>query len=187
VSRPAWTSSTTESTAPTEPGAEPTDESTDLLTIGRVTKPHGLKGDVIVQLWTDRMERLDAGSVLSSSVGPLTVVASSPAPGGAGSDRFIVTFAECRGREAAERLRGVELSAEALEQPGTLWVHELVGAEVRDAAGTALGRVAAVEANPASDLLVLESGGLIPVRFVTRHDAAAETVEVDIPEGLLDL
>ncbi len=46
--------------------------------------------------------------------------------------------------------------------------------------------MAAVEANPASDLMVLESGGLIPVRFVTAHDAAAGTVDVDIPEGLLD-
>ena len=66
-------------------------------------------------------------------------------------------------------------------------MHELVGATVRDAAGAELGRIAAVEANPASDLLVLESGGLIPVRFVTQHDRAARTVDVDIPEGLLEL
>ncbi len=133
------------------------------------------------------MERLRAGSVLSSPLGPLSVVASSPAPGGAGGDRFIVSFAECSDREAAERLRGVELSAEGLDQPGTLWVHELVGAMVRDAAGAELGRVTAVEANPASDLLVLESGALIPVHFVTGHDAARGAVDVDIPEGLLDL
>jgi 16S rRNA processing protein RimM len=125
--------------------------------------------------------------VLSSSSGPLSVVSSGPAPGGAGSDRFIVSFAECASREAAERLRGVELSAEGLEVPGTLWVHELVGALVRDAGGVSLGRVAAVEANPASDLLVLDSGGLIPVHFVTGHDTEAGTVDVDIPEGLLDL
>jgi 16S rRNA processing protein RimM len=114
-------------------------------------------------------------------------VSSSPAPGGRGADRYIVRFAECADRAAADRLRGVELSAEALDQPGTLWVHELVGAVVRDVAGAELGHVAAVEANPASDLLVLESGGLIPVHFVTGHDAAAGTVDVDIPEGLLDL
>jgi hypothetical protein len=47
--------------------------------------------------------------------------------------------------------------------------------------------VAAVESNPASDLLVLESGGLIPVRFVTGHDPSAHTVDVDIPEGLLEV
>lgn len=159
----------------------------DLLKIGRITKPHGLRGEVVVQLWTDHLERLSAGTVLSSPSGPLSVVSSGPGPGGAGNDRYIVTFAECTDRAAAERLRGVELSAEGLDQPGTLWVHELVGAVVRDVDGTELGIVAAVEANPASDLLVLESGGLIPVRFVTGHDAGAGTVDVDIPEGLLDL
>jgi 16S rRNA processing protein RimM len=158
-----------------------------LLKIGRVTKPHGLKGEVVVQLWTDQLERLREGSVLSTPSGPLSVVSSGPAPGGAGGDRYIVSFAECGDRAAADRLRGVELSAEGLDQPGTLWVHELVGAVVRDPDGAELGRVAAVEANPASDLLVLESGGLIPVHFVTGHDAAAGTVDVDIPEGLLDL
>jgi 16S rRNA processing protein RimM len=105
-------------------------------------------------------------------------------------DRYIVQFESATDRASAERLRGLELEAEPLDDadapPGTLWVHELVGALVRDAGGTELGRVTAVEANPASDLMVLESGGLIPVRFVTGHDAAAQTVEVDIPEGLLD-
>lgn len=142
---------------------------------------------MVVQLWTDQLERLHEGSVLSSPAGPLSVLASSPAPGGAGSDRYIVRFAECSDRAAADRLRGVELSAAALEQPGTLWVHELVGAVVRDGGGRELGRVAAVEANPASDLLVLESGGLIPVHFVTGHDAGAGTVDVAIPDGLLEL
>jgi 16S rRNA processing protein RimM len=114
----------------------------------------------------------------------LRVVASSLMVG----DRYIVQFASVTDRVSAERLRGLELEAEPLDDtpPGTLWVHELVGALVRDASGTELGRVAAVEANPASDLMVLESGGLIPVRFVTAHDAAAQTVDVDIPEGLLD-
>ena len=48
------------------------------------------------------------------------------------------------------------------------------------------GSVTAVEANPASDLLVLESGGLIPLRFMTSHDPGSGTITVDIPEGLLD-
>jgi len=90
-------------------------------------------------------------------------------------------------RAAAERLHGVDLEAESLEVPGALWVHELVGATVRDAAGAELGTVGSVEANPASDLLVLESGGLIPMHFVVQFDQAAHVVEVDIPEGLLDV
>jgi hypothetical protein len=70
---------------------------------------------------------------------------------------------------------------------GKLWVHELVGATVLRRRRHRAGHGRAVEANPASDLLVLESGGLIPLRFVTARDAAAHTGDVDIPEGLLDL
>ena len=138
---------------------------------------------MVVQLWTDQTQRLSPGTELASARGTLRVASSKPF----GADRFIVQFEDVASREAAERLRGVDLEAEPLDVPGALWVHELVGAVVRDATGTELGPVVAVEANPASDLLVLESGALIPLRFVTSHDAAAGTVEVDLPEGLLDL
>jgi 16S rRNA processing protein RimM len=138
---------------------------------------------VVVQLWTDQTQRLDPGTVLASARGDLRVVSSKPF----GGDRFIVRFEAVADRTSAERLRGVELEAEPLDQPDVMWVHELVGAVVRDTAGTELGRVEAVEANPASDLLVLESGGLIPLRFVVSHDPAARTVEVDVPDGLLEL
>ncbi len=138
---------------------------------------------MVVELWTDQVQRLDPGSALSSSRGVLHVASSRSL----GRDRYAVQFAEVADRTAAEGLRGVELEAEAIEVPGTLWVHELVGATVRDAAGAELGRVAAVEPNPASDLLVLDSGVLIPVRFVTAHDPEASTLVVDVPEGLLEL
>ena len=126
---------------------------------------------------------MHAGAVFSTPSGPLLVEAARPSTG----DRWIVAFEGSADRTSAEHLQGLELSAEALDMPGTLWVHELVGASVRDASGALVGRVAAVEANPASDLLVLESGALIPLHFVTAHDAAAGTVDVEIPEGLLDL
>jgi len=139
---------------------------------------------VVVQLWTDQTQRVDPGSELTTPRGTLTVVWSTPF----GPDRYIVQFEGVLDRDAADGLRGVELEAEPLEDVAdVLWVHELVGATVRDAVGNELGVIASVEANPASDLMVLESGGLIPVRFVTAHDAAAHTVEVDIPDGLLDL
>ncbi|HEY6427168.1 MAG TPA: ribosome maturation factor RimM, partial [Acidimicrobiales bacterium] len=162
--RRQWTSSTTEPSGSGGP--------TDLLTVGRVTKAHGLGGEVVVHLWTDVVERLAPGSVLSSDRGPLQVVSSRPL--GGQRDRYLVGFEGVGDRVAAERLQGVDLSAEPVEVPGTLWVHELVGALVLDvASGAELGRVSAVEANPASDLLVLESGVLIPARFVVRVGEAA--------------
>jgi 16S rRNA processing protein RimM len=68
---------------------------------------------------------------------------------------------------------------------GELWVHEVVGCEVVDRAGAHIGRVEAVEANPAHDLLVLDSGALVPMPFVVEHSATR--VVVDLPDGLLEL
>ncbi len=67
-----------------------------------------------------------------------------------------------------------------------MWVHQLIGSPVEDTEGNTLGTVESVEANPASDLLVLSGGALIPLRFVVAAQPGAPVV-VDIPDGLLDL
>lgn len=144
-----------------------------------MVKPHGLRGEVIVELFTNRTERLAPGTVLDGPHGPLEVLQATPH-----QRRWIVTFAGVHGHAAAEALRDAVLAAEPLDDPDALWVHDLVGSEVVDAAGTAHGRVVAVEANPASDLLVLEGGALVPLRFVVEH--APGRVVVDVPAGLLD-
>ena len=82
-------------------------------------------------------------------------------------------------------MRSVTAEPTGPAAPGELWVHELIGAEVRDRAGVVLGRVVSVEANPAHDLLVLDRGPLIPMVFVVEQDP--EVVVVELPEGLLDL
>ena len=148
--------------------------------MGRVVKPHGLRGEVVVELLTNRTERLAPGSALFGPSGVLEVERSSPH-----QHRWIVTFAGVFDREGAEALRGALLSAEPIDDPGELWVHDLVGATVVDPGGTALGTVTAVEANPASDLLVLDGGGLVPLRFVVSSEPGR--VVVDPPAGLLDL
>jgi len=144
-----------------------------------VVKPHGLRGEVVVELFTNRTERLAPGTVLGGPAGPLEVLRASPH-----HRRWIVAFAGVGDHRGAEALRGAVLTAEPLDDPDALWVHELVGSEVVDAAGAAHGRVVAVEANPASDLLVLEGGALVPLRFVVEQ--APGRVVVDPPAGLLD-
>ena len=92
-------------------------------------------------------------------------------------------------RNAAEALRGATAFAPPLGPlpEGELWVHELVGATCLDTNGAVLGTVVAVEDNPAHDLLVLDDGVLIPMVFVTEHDADTHAVTVDLPDGLLEL
>jgi 16S rRNA processing protein RimM len=151
-----------------------------LLEVGRIVKPHGIRGEVIVDLVSNRPEeRLAPGSVLASSKGDLEVLAASAHQG-----RWIVAFAGVPDRNTAETLRGTVLSAEPLEDDDALWVHELIGAEVFDVAGRSYGPVEAVEANPASDLLVLSGDRLVPLVFVVVRSPAR--VVIDPPAGLLD-
>lgn len=150
------------------------------LEVGRIHKPHGLKGDLIVSLLTNHQERLDPGTQLWADDEPLEVVRSSPH-----QHRFIVTFAGIGHRDQADALRGRLLYAAPLDDADELWVHELIGCEVVDQAGTSHGLVEVVEANPASDLLVLESGAMVPLNFVVDRSQPGVLV-VDVPAGLLD-
>ncbi len=151
-----------------------------LLEVGRITKAHGVRGEVLVALSSDRTSRLDPGSVLATDRGDLTVVTASRH-----QDRWIVQFEGLFDRDVAETWRGTVLRAEPIDDDEGLWVHELIGSEVVLADGTTVGTIASVEANPASDLLVLDSGALVPVVFVT--DSAPGRVTIDPPEGLFDL
>jgi 16S rRNA processing protein RimM len=154
--------------------------STSRLEVGRVGRAHGTRGEVAVTLVTDRVERVAPGAVLWAGKRRLEVVSSRPHQG-----RFLVHFAGLADRSSAEALHGVVLTADALEDADTLWIHELVGAEVVAAAdGARLGTVTAVEANPASDLLVLDGGGQVPLTFLV--SAEAGRLVVDPPAGLLD-
>ena len=88
-------------------------------------------------------------------------------------------------REAADELRDVVLSAEPLEDPDALWVHELVGASVETIAGVAIGKVTGVWPNPAGDILEVAGNVLVPLRFVVSH--VDGLIRIDPPEGLLEV
>lgn len=152
------------------------------LEIGRVGRPHGVRGEVAVTLTSNRPERVAPGAVLYAGERALVVGSSRPHGG-----RWLVVFEGVQDRDAADTLKGVVLTGEPLGPlpEGETWLHELIGAEVHDRAGALLGRVREIEVNPAHDILVLESGALIPVVFVVEHRAGR--VVVDPPEGLLDL
>ena len=153
----------------------------DQVLVGRITKAHGLRGEVLVQLLSSEPEvRLAPGSVLHGGERTLTVVAAQPH-----QDRWIVSFAGHDSREAAEALRGLTLRAEPLDDPAELWVHDLIGAEVATVDGDVVGTCTGVVANPASDLLELDSGALVPVAFVVDH--TPDRVTIDPPEGLFDI
>jgi len=139
-----------------------------------------LRGELVVMFSSNRPERVEAGATLFSDLGELRVHAARPF-----GNRFLVTFEGVDTLEAAERLRGAVLRARPLVDGDALWVHELVGSEVvRVGDGVPVGTVASVIANPASDILELDTGALVPLRFVVGRSEGR--VEVDVPAGLLD-
>jgi 16S rRNA processing protein RimM len=151
-----------------------------LLEVGRIAKPHGLRGEVIVSLTTDRTERLARGAVLVTARGPLTVVSAAKH-----QERWRVKFDGIDDRNAADTLHGLALHAESIHDPDAYFVHELIGCEVHDRQGTVIGEVVSVEANAAHDMLVLNDDTLIPLVFVVERRPGVLIVE--LPEGLLDL
>lgn len=150
-----------------------------LLEIGIIRRAHGLRGQVNVELGTDRTERLVAGMRWWARDRWLTVVAAAPHQG-----RWLVTFEELDDRNAAQRLTNTPVHAEPLDDPDELWVHELIGAGVVDLDGTERGTCVSVIANPAADLLELDTGALVPVVFVV--DRVDDRVIIDPPDGLFD-
>jgi len=153
-----------------------------LLEVGRVGRAHGLRGDVHIVAVSNVDARFAPGSQLM--VGDQALVIETARAAGSG---WVVHFAGVDDRNAAEALRQQKVRAVALEDApeGELFVHDLIGSEVRDRAGARIGTIDAVQANPAHELLVLDSGALVPVVFVV--DQEPGIVVVDLPDGLLDL
>lgn len=171
------------------------------LRVARIGKPHGIRGEVTAQLFTDDpAERLAAGaSVLReageqsgnalSSSGFLTVA----------SQRWnkkicLLRFEEVNDRSAAEALRGSVLFVDVGEKDddaGEGWYsHELEDLMCVDAEGNPLGSVQALLTGPAQDLLVVTSpnGDEVMVPFVDEIvpdiDLQRRRITLTPPEGL---
>ncbi|MFT0847800.1 ribosome maturation factor RimM [Actinomycetaceae bacterium L2_0104] len=163
------------------------------LTVAIIGAPHGLKGEVRLDVRTDSPQRrLAVGTMLETDppeVGPLTIERTREYKGAT-----YVLFSECRDRNGAEALRGVALIVETDEEEAVeedAWYsHELVGLEVLDPDGYTLGEVIALDPMPAQDLLVVREPDGIVTRvpfvkeIVTEVDLADGCVVVDAPAGL---
>lgn len=167
------------------------------LVVGRIGRPHGIRGDVVVDVRTDSpAERFAAGSVLDADrpeIGTLTVEGTQWHSG-----RLLVRFAGVTDRTAAQALGGVLLEVDGADlpppaDPDEFHDHQLVGLAAIGPAGTALGEVVEVVHTPSGELLVLRTGEgrevLVPfVRdIVPEVDVPGGRLVVDPPEGLLDL
>lgn len=162
------------------------------VTVARIGRAHGLRGEVSVELRTDIPEdRLVPGErymTEPASAGPLTIAKVR-----AQANRWYLQFEEIGDRDAAEAARGVELvlDAEESDEEDAWFVQELVGLAAVRPDGTALGTVVDLVSMPAQDLLVVKQPGgeraMIPFveEFVPEVDLQAGRVVLTPPYGLL--
>ena len=164
------------------------------VVVGRIGRPHGIKGAVSVEVRTDDPEgRLAPGMSLRTdppAAGPLTVV-----DGRVHSGRLLLRFEGCLDRTDAERLRGVLLVAdvdpdERPADPEEFYDHQLVGLAVRTVDGQHVGELREVLHLPGQDVLAVRrpAGDEVLVPFVSQFvptvDVAGAVIVVDPPPGL---
>ena len=167
------------------------------LVVGRITKAHGIRGEVVVDVRTDDPERRFAlGATVDTDPperGPLTVTRVRWQSG-----RLLVAFDGVADRTQAEAMAGTVLVADsstapASDDPDEFWDHDLVGLRVETVTGEQVGVVSEVLHLPGGDTLSVTRDGaddaLIPfvAAIVPEIDVAGGRVVIDPPPGLLDL
>jgi 16S rRNA processing protein RimM len=170
------------------------------LTVGRVVKAHGIGGEVVVEIRTDDpAARFAPGNTLrakrSRGGGEEVsyVVADARAHGG----RLLVRLAGVDDRDTADALRGSLFVVDSddlppIDEPDTYYDHQLEGLRVRTTTGHDVGVVAEVLHTAGGELLaVRRDSGEVLVPFVSAIVVSVSLqdrlVEIDPPEGLLDL
>lgn len=169
-----------------------------LVVLGRLTKPHGVKGDIRVDYYADSAELLEK---------PLMLRAGRFAPRPVRirdwhlwKDQLILSIEGCNDRSAAEQLRGQELLIDASFLPQAEedepYLRDLIGLSVRLEDGTLVGTLEDVDFPAGQEVWSIRApeseGGheiLFPAvpEFVLDIDLSAETATIAPPEGLLDL
>lgn len=165
------------------------------LQVARIGKPHGIRGEVTVQVLTDAPEdRFVPGTqfvVEPASAGPLTVLSARW-----NKDILLLGFEEIETRNEAETLRGAKLfieTEELDEDDDEGWYeHELVGLEAR-VGSQVVGKISGLNTMPVQDLLVVETpdGMEILIPFVEQIVPEVNVEEgyilVTPPEGLFEV
>jgi 16S rRNA processing protein RimM len=179
------------------------DLSSEQILVGIVLGPHGIKGEVAVSVVSDNPQRFAPGSSLLATFprklrgnDPLTVRVASSMPHKGGRR---VLFEGVADRDAAERLKGAELSVPRSEVPaaprGRFYEFELIGLACHDEAAGELGEVVDLVADGGGWLLEVEHRTEKGTRrislpfveeFLVRVDRDARRIDWRLPEGLIE-
>jgi 16S rRNA processing protein RimM len=170
------------------------------LVVGRVVKAHGVSGEVVVEVRTDDPDtRFAPGAQLRAQPrggGPQRMYVVDSAREHSG--RMLVRLAGVADRTAAEALRGSVFLVDTedlppIDDPDEFYDHQLEGLRVVTNDGQPVGTVKEVLHTAAGELLSVtaETGAEVLVPFVgaivTEVSLQSRTIEIDPPQGLLEL
>ena len=184
---PVWANAMSSTREMTEPP--------DRVLVGRVLRPHGLRGAVLVESLSDNSSRYQPGAELLLRREGRPAVATRVAERRANPHGLVVRFDGVESCEAAEALRGAWLEVDRSEVPpppaGSYWIFDLLGSRCVDSRHGELGTLAdLVEDGGGTVLRIVRPGAelLVPFvdRFVVAVDAAAREVRLELPEGLVE-
>lgn len=129
----------------------------ELVTVGRVGKPHGLDGGFFVEDASERQEVFAEGATLYAGDEPAIVVASRRGSGG----RPVIRLD--RDVDRGSKLGVPRATLPTLTDEDEFYVFQLVGLDVEEEGGRQLGRVREVLEYPGNDVLELDSGASLPL------------------------
>jgi 16S rRNA processing protein RimM len=167
------------------------------LRVGRIIKPHGLKGEVVVRsagLDLAAMSKLGTVRLVREN-GTIVSQAKIVSARGHGRD-LLVRFSSTHDPDQAAELRGLWMEADRSAMPeagpGQVYQYDLLGLEVVDEGGSRIGRVKEIVTTGANEVLVVEGETgeiLIPYHpgTVLGWDPGQSKIFVRLPEGLLDI
>lgn len=165
-------------------------ESPRRVLLGRLTRPHGVRGEMGAQWYAESTDLLDGPLVLEHPKGSFTSV--EVGSWRVHKDGLLLRLKGVDDRDAAERLRGASLwvDRDLLPEPGEdeAYIDDLVGRTVVDARGNVLGVLHHIETPPGQILFAIRDGEfehLLPARPEFLVDLG-DPVVVDPPEGLLE-
>lgn len=163
--------------------------SIERVRVGRIGKPHGLRGEVTVVPDSDHPDRFAPGATLSTTDGFDLIVRSSSKYRDRG---LVVLFEGFQSRNEAEQLRGEVLHITAAGRrsldDGEFWQEDLVGVTAVAPDGTVLGTVAAIEFGVGQDRLIVTTPAgldvLVPFVGALVGDPVGGVIEIKDPGGL---
>ncbi len=168
----------------------------DFIPLGKISKPHGIRGEVKIYPYSGSPEQFVSAynHVYMAGPGPARLIEQRIERARVQGKQVLVKFVDCGDRTTAEQMAGKEVFVhkDDLPEPGRdeFYLHQLVGKDLVDPAGSFLGVANRVMTSGGQDLLIVNSHGrefMVPVVGAFIQSIDEDRVVLDLPPGLLEI